>query len=284
MSPELSYTEFSPADVQALEPVLKVGLLATVSPEGLPHLTLISSLRANTPAQLTWGQFTEGLSKAYIRANPRAGFLVLTLDKKLLRGKATFTHTARQGPEYDWYNHTPMFRYNAYFGIHTVYFMDLVAQSGIRPLPMGQVVAAALKTMRAARPAGPRGSREVLNGWTRQLMNKLDNLKFVAYVGTDGYPVVLPAIQARAAGAEHVLFAEAAYSGELRAIPPGASVAVFGMSLAMEDVLLRGEFQGMRRMAGVSCGLVRIDWVYNSMPPNPGQIYPRPALEPVTAF
>ena len=46
---------FSEADIKALEPTMKIGLLATVNPEGLPHLTLISSLRANTPTQLIMG-------------------------------------------------------------------------------------------------------------------------------------------------------------------------------------------------------------------------------------
>jgi len=89
-------TTFSPEDIQALKPAMKVGLLATVNPEGLPHLTLIASLRANTPTQLTFGQFIEGTSKGFLRQNPLAGLLVMTLDKNLWRGKATFTHTARQ--------------------------------------------------------------------------------------------------------------------------------------------------------------------------------------------
>ena len=110
---------FSADDIQALQPAMKIGLLATVNPEGLPHLTLLASLRANTPTQLTFGQFIEGTSKGFLRQNPRAGFLVMTLDKNLWRGKATFTHTARQGPEFDLYNNQPMFRYNAYFGVHT---------------------------------------------------------------------------------------------------------------------------------------------------------------------
>ena len=114
------YQTFSEQDIEDQRLELKVGILGTVNPEGLPHLTMISTLQACSPTQLVWGQFTEGLSKSYIRDNPRAGFLVMTLDKKLWRGKATFSHIDRSGKEYDWYNNLPMFRYNAYFGIHTV--------------------------------------------------------------------------------------------------------------------------------------------------------------------
>jgi hypothetical protein len=275
---------FSEADIQALAPVMKVGLLATVTPDGLPHLTLISSLQASAPRQMIWGQFVEGLSKQYVRENPKAGFLVMTLDREVWRGKATFTHTANQGPEFEMYNNTPMFRYNAYFGIHTVYYMDLVAQSGRQALPMGRIVVAAIQTLLARTLSRRRPVNEVLNDWTRGLINKLDNLKFLAYIGADDHPLIIPAIQAQAADAERIVFSLGAYGDDLAAIPEGATVAVFGMSLDMVDVLMRGEFQGLQRMAGVRCGSIRVNWVYNPMPPKPQQIYPPVALEAVTTF
>ena len=208
----------------------------------------------------------------------------MTLAKELWRGKATFTHTAQQGPEFDRYNTQPMFRYNAYFGIHTVYYMDLVAHTGRQQLPMNRIVGAAVATLLARTVGGPRSAAAVLNGWTRGLLNKLDNLKFLSYVGADGYPVIVPAIQAQAADREHVIFSLGAYGDALRAIPAGATVAVFGMALSMEDVLLRGEYRGIRRIAGITCGVVAVNWVYNPMPPVPGQIYPEVPLQPVTAF
>jgi hypothetical protein len=284
MSQTNLHTTFSPEDIQALEPALKIGILATVNDDGLPHLTLISSLKANTPTQMTWGQFTEGLSKSFIRTHPKVGWLIMTLDKQLWRGKATFTHTAQTGPEFEAYNNVPMFRYNAYFGVHTVYYMDLVEHSGRQALSMGQVVLAAIQTIIARTLSGKRASAPVLNLWTRTLMNKLDNLKFLSYVGADGYPLVIPAIQAQAAGAGQILFSTGAYKHDLEAIPPSATVAVFGMSLDMEDVLMRGEFEGIRRVAGIRCGRVQVSWVYNPMPPTPQQIYPPITVELVTAF
>jgi len=52
----------------------------------------------------------------------------------------------------------------------------------------------------------------------------------------------------------------------------------------MENVLIRGTFRGFERKRGVKMGVVDIDWVYNSMPPKQGQIYPEIALEPVMEF
>jgi hypothetical protein len=162
--------------------------------------------------------------------------------------------------------------------------MDLVEQSGRQALPMGRVVMAALQTMAARALSRRRSNQTVLNSWTRQLMNKLDNLKFLAYVGTDGFPAIIPLIQAQAADAEHILFSTGAYGHELQIVPPRATVALFGMSLDMEDVLLRGEYLGIRRLGGVRCGCVRVNWVYNPMPPKAQRIYPPVPLEPVTDF
>ena len=85
-----SYThnQFSEKDIQALSSTMKIGLIATVNDQGLPHLTLISSLMACSPTQMVWGQFTEGLSKTFIRQNPKTGFLIMSMDKHLWRGYA----------------------------------------------------------------------------------------------------------------------------------------------------------------------------------------------------
>ncbi len=279
------YDHFTEEDIQALSPAMKVGLLATVNPQGLPHVTLISTLMAASAKQVVWGQFTEGLSKQHVCLNPKTGFLIMTLDRRMWRGIAEYAYALRQGKEYDYYNNIPMFRYNAYFGVHTVHYMDLIAQSGPQPLAMNAIILAALKTMLARLwPGSPPAEKKALNPWTRTFFNKLDNLKFLAYVGEDGYPRLLPLIQAQALNEETLIFAVSAYRRELATIPVGSTVAVFAMALSMEDVLVRGVYQGVRRMGGVACGWVGVDWVYNSMPPTPMQIYPPLPLEAVTEF
>ena len=279
-----SLTTFSPEDIQATQPAMKVGLLATVTPEGLPHVTLISSVMACGPQQACFGQFTEGSSKKNILENPHAGFLIMSLKKEMWRGKAHYTHLAKEGPEFDYYNNVPMFRYNAYFGIHTVYYLDLVSHTGRHPLPMGRVVISAIQTILARSLGRKRGAQPVINQWTQKFLNQLDCLKFLAYVGPDGYPVIIPAIQAQTLDSEHILFSTSVYGDELKRIPAGADLCVFGMGLTMEDVLLRGKYQGIRRIGGVKSGLVQVNWVYNPMPPVPGQIYPPIELEPVKDF
>ena len=284
MSAEKQQTTFSDADIAGLRPAMKIGMLATVNDAGLPHLTLLSSIRAASPTRLSFGQFTEGMSKVNVTRNPKTGFLAMTLQRELWRGNAVYTHTEKAGPDYDDYNNEPMFRYNAYFGIHTVYYLDLVSHGGRESLPMGRIVGASLATVAARTMAGTSRGFQALNPWTRALLGKMGNLKFAAWVAPDGYPRIVPVLQAQTASRDTMLFSLLAYREELEEIPAGARLAVFGMTLDMEDVLVRGTYKGIRRFGGFACGLAEIDWVYNPMPPVPGQIYPAMPLQAVRSF
>jgi hypothetical protein len=275
---------FSESDIKSFEPEMKVGLLATINEEGLPHITLLSSLSTSSPTEMVFGQFSEGLSKINVCHNPRVGFLILTLDRNTWRGKASFTHTQKSGREFDIFNNMPMFRYNSYFGIHTVYYLDLIEQYGKSPLPMGSIVQAALKTMLAKILSRKEKEAEVLNPWTCQLVNKISNLKFLAYVAEDGYPVIIPVIQAQTIGAQNIIFSASVFKEEIEAIPFDNTIAFFCMSFDMEDVLVRGAFQGIQKIGGVKCGKILVNWVYSPMPPKPQQIYPETQLEAITTF
>lgn len=284
MTVQLNQKQFTPEDMLAFEPAMKIGLLASVNPLGLPHLTLISSLKAGSPETVIWGQFIEGQSKQYVRENGKTAFMVMTLDKRVWRGKSLWTHAETGGPDFEWFNNVPMFRYNAYFGIHTVHYMNLLGHTGCQPLPMNAVIFAAIKSIAARTLSARPKSREVMNAWTRGIFDKLDNLKFLAYLDGDGYPWIIPVIQAQSDGAERLLISTGAYGDELAAIPAGSPVAMLGMALTMEDVLVRGVYTGVQRRAGLSCAGVQVDWVYNAMPPVPGQIYPPLEQQSVTRF
>ena len=85
-------------------------------------------------------------------------------------------------------------------------------------------------------------------------------------------------------GHSRLAFHPGAFSTELSGLEPGMTVAVFGLTMQMEDVLVRGIFNGYHHYRGVKLGTLDIDWVYNSMPPNHGQIYPPVPLEAVVNF
>lgn len=260
---------FKQEDLVNFEPDGKVGLLATVTPDNLPHITLITAMQASDPEHLIFGQFCEGRSKQHLEENPRAGFLLMTLARKVWKGRARWTGKIHSGPDHEMMNKKPMWRYNAYFSIHTVHYLDLVAVGEGHPLPLGAVTGGMVKSMLTRpflrKPEGP----EVMNPWTTAFIGKPGNLKFLAWIGEDGFPRIIPQLGAVTLNSREIYIPGVEYREEFRQIPDGANVALFAMALTMEDVLVRGTFR--RRGAG---GRLSVDWVYNSMPPVAEQIYP----------
>jgi hypothetical protein len=277
-------TAFDQKDLKAFEPEAKVGLLATINPEGLPHITLITSIQAKTPTQLIWGQFSEGLSKQHVKKNPDTGFLILTMDKQIWRGKARWTHEEKQGDDYEMFNNKPMFRYNAYFGIHTVHYMDLVETYGRESIPTGNIIRASLITKLAKAKAKTAIKDRILKPWAQGLFNRLNALKFISYVGDDNFPMIIPLIPCQSSDSRRLVFSPLAYKEELTCIQSKKKVAVFGLTMQMEDILIRGTFLGFDRYRGILLGSIDIEWVYNSMPPKHGQIYPIEEIRPVVNF
>ncbi len=275
---------FSESDMKAFAPSEKVGIIATVTPQGLPHMSLLTSVMASTPTQLTIGEFCQGRSKACMRQTGKVGFTILTLDKKLWRGKALWTHFKKEGREYEVYNQQPLFRYNTYFGINTVHYLDLTETTTGAPLPLASIIPAALLTKIAKSAAAKDHKERVLSFLGEALFNRLDSLSFLSFIGRDGFPVIIPVIQCQAADPSRLAFHPGAFSTELGGLEPGMTASVFGLTMQMEDVLVRGIFNGYQRYRGIKLGTLDIDWVYNSMPPNHGQIYPPAPLEAVVNF
>jgi hypothetical protein len=271
----------SEEEIGAFEASAKIGLVATIDPEGLPHLSLITSLQARNPSQLMFGQFSEGRSKTHVKNDPRVGFLVMNREQELWRGKGRWTGEAKSGEDYEMYNRKPMFRYNAYFGIHTVHYLDLVEHSGKESLSATGIAIGSLVTLVARRFAATGHPEPILRPWAESHVNRLATLKFLSYIGDDGYPAIVPVVPCQAAGSTRLVFAPTVHRAELGAISTDAALAVFALNFEMESVLLRGRFRGYRRFAGLRAGAIDIDWVYNSMPPMQGQIYPVPPTPPV---
>ena len=177
-----------------------------------------------------------------------------------------------------------MFRYNTYFGINTVHYLDLSETSGSQALPMPKIILSAMLTKLAKAAAATGLKDRILKPFAEDLFNQLGSLKFIAYVGPEEFPVIVPVIQCQAADSRRLAFSPFAFSDELKRIPKETPVAVFGLTMGMEDVLIRGIFRGYQRTIGLTLGTIDIEWVYNSMPPAHGQIYPEVALQPITDF
>lgn len=266
--------EFSRDDIAAFEQDAKIALLATVDPTGLPHLSLITSIQAKDERHLMFGQFSEGRSKGHIRRNPKAAFVVMDQSKQVWRGKALWTGEASSGEDYETYNRKPMFRYNSYFGIHTVHYLDLIECRGSERLSMASISAGSALTMVARRFSASKTREAILKPFARDLFNKLSTLKFCCYVGEDGYPAVEPVVPCQAAGSTRLVVAQVGHRRQLAQLELDTPIAMLALNLQMESVLIRGRLSECLRLPGLTVGAIDIDWVYNSMPPMQGQIYP----------
>ena len=269
--------ELAAEDVATFGADPKIGLLATVDPGGLPHVTLITTLQATAPTRLTFGQFCEGRSKSNLRRDPHAAFLVMTLGRDVWRGRALWTGEACEGDDYEAYNRKPLFRYNSYFGIHTVHFLDLVGVTARGRLNVPVMAAGAIAARAAAPFAHRRRAEPALKPWAQGLVGRLDSLKVASWVDDEGFPTLVPAVPCAAADASRLVLVST--SRELAAIPRGRPVAIFALSLKLESVLVRGRLSG-----GPGVATLDVDHVYNSMPPRQGQVHPMPPLEPVTTW
>ncbi len=263
-----------PEDAKEFDKAVKVGFIASVDKEGQPHVSLISSLMAKGEDQMIFGEFTEGESKKSIYERPNCGFFIMSLDKDFWTGKMSFTHKETEGEDYVHYNNMPLFRYNTYCGISVVHYADLIDIQEKQALNMGGVIANALRVI-AGKGLVAKSDKKILRPWAKEFLSQLLTLTFISYIAEDGIPKIVPIIQAQAAGTDRIAFTRAPYKEMLSDLKEGMYVAVYGMSLDMEAVMVKGTFH--EGTAGIC--YVDIDKVYNPVPPKVGYVYPEENLK-----
>jgi hypothetical protein len=257
----------------------KIALIAVKDSAGYPHITMLSTLMAKDDKSLMFGRFCEGLSKQFIQQYPKTAFLLMSVDKELWRGRAVYTHTETTGPEFDIMNSKPLFRYNTYFGISKVFYLDLVDITDKEALDMGVIIRNALLTR--LKQSGARGHNNgALNRISRGLASGLSTLKFIAAEDEDGFCRITPIVQATSNTDGRIVFTSQPYVDELKRIVPGQKVAIFAMNLDLECVLTQGVYRGIEH----GLCIMDVEMVYNPLLPVSGYIYPREPLRAVTDF
>ncbi len=176
----------------------------------------------------------------------------------------------------------PLQRYNSYFPIHRVHYFDLVETSPATSLPLLKMVGSALMTRLVGSTAPGSREKTVLNTYGKALVASPLTFKFLSFMGRDGFPCLIPFISCMTAGPKSVVFPQTALKNH--PLKDNLEMALFCLKPTLESVLVRGKFMGWERILGVKMGRIDLDWVYNSMPPNAGQIYPQKPLTPVTIF
>jgi len=281
----MEYKYFFKNEIELFSPAEKIGLLATINDNGLPHITIISTIQAINHKSLAFGQFSQGESKKNIINNHKIGFLMMTIDKHFCRGNAEYSYYKDQGTELEMFNEKEMFRYNAYFGINRVYYMNLIKHYGLEKLNMKSIIFSSIKTLLLKFFIRKnKAKKNILNYWSYNFLKKISNLKFISYIDENGYPLIIPVIQAQAKNKNEIIFNVSPNINEFIKIKNGTDIALFCMSLNMEDILVRGIYRGIKKYLGIPYAVIEINWVYNPMPPVPKQIYPEIKIKPVEAF
>ncbi len=257
----------------------KIALVASHDEEGDVHISLLSSLMNRGDDEMTVGEFIKGSSKTYFHERPKAGFLIMNLSLNFWTGSLDFYDKKTEGEEYIAYNELPLYRFNTYFGVHTVHYAKLREISDRQKLNLPGIVANTVRVAAAA-PFLKGENRPVFNAWTRQHTKKTATLFFLGFTDRDGYPRLLPTIQAKSTSDSRILLTPAPYKKRMEGLEEGDRASLFAANLDMEAVLLKGSYH---KHAG-GYGSVEVDRVYNCMPPVHRQIYPEQAWETVTEF
>jgi hypothetical protein len=278
--------EFDDGCKKKFESDSKIGLLCSIAPDGYPHISLISSISVKDSATMMWGQFSQGLSKDYLKTNPKTGFLAVSPDKHWQTGKALHTGSVIKGEDFDYFNNKPLFRYNSYCGFGAVHYEQLIDVSVRQNLPLARIALGFLASGRIKKKvakqnknsAAPASSAQKMPLYGMNLASALACLKFVAYIDADGFPRLFPVMQGRPVDANTLVFAPCPYRELLREIPAGAKTAVFLASMSLESLLLQGRWNNIEKRGRLKYSLFEIDKVDNSMLPLCGYIYPPKTL------
>ena len=268
-----------PKDMKDFDNPYKIALIAVEEGNGDMHMCLVSSLTNKGDDKMMFGEFISGISKQLCHEYPKTGFLIMSISRDFWTGKMDVTGLVHEGEDYVKMNEYPLFRFNTYFGVYAVHYADLVDISERRAVNMAGVVANAVRVILAkGANAGPKSEvKPALRPWAKNFMNQLLTLKYIAYMGEDGYPKIVPIIQAQAATPSRVVFTKAPYSDMLADLKEGSRVSVYALSLDMEVVQVKGTY----RKGKLGMGVVDIDKVYNSAPPKAGYVYPMAPNEAV---
>ncbi len=187
-----------------------------------------------------------------------------------------------QGPELEAYKEKPLQRYNSYFPIHRVHYFDLKETTPATGLPVLKIAGSAMVNRLLGSMAQKTPKNPILTPYGKALFNSLLTMKFFSFMGSDGFPCLVPFVPCMTTDSTQIIFPAKALGTHPMGI--NTPITVFCLKTTLESVLVRGKFVGTKRVLGKKMGILDLDWIYNSMPPNAGQIYPEKPLTPVTLF
>jgi len=255
----------SPAIVEAMAPV-GPKFLATLDADGMPNVVPITSLQAVDESTIIFGELMMWKTRRNLEMNPRVCMGVMTPAARGWIIQGDFREFQRTGSYVDLINSAEFYRYNAYSGVRNAGVIK--ARRVVREfaLSRGTILAAAARARWAARWRRARDKGVAMPAPVREKFARLQAAKFLAYLGPDGYPDIVPALSLTPAGERALVFA-----GSADGLEPGAWVAAAVLTAEPLAYQVKGRFLGAQRSLGGPLGVIEVLEVYSASPPLPGE-------------
>ncbi|MHA1602837.1 MAG: hypothetical protein ACTSVL_03865 [Promethearchaeota archaeon] len=274
--------KLTPEAVKFTQPEIMAKFISTIDSNGYPHITLLTSNKAVSQTLMKWGEFTKGQSKGNVVKNPKHAVLYMTVKMpfRFLQAKVHLDSISLEGDDAVDFNTMALFRYNTYMRVYRVFFNKIIGASRIRNISLLGLVKGIFRGLFGV--GGKTGTVENrLNTLGDKLFSGMVFPKFISYIDSDGYPIIIPVFQARGVESKRIIIPLTQFKADLIAIPKGAKVSMIAMDFETVSQMIKGTFLGIEKNKAT----IDIEQVYNSMPPKMGEIYPnKKKLEKITQF
>jgi uncharacterized pyridoxamine 5'-phosphate oxidase family protein len=243
--------------------------LATVDPEGRPNVALIVTLQPSPDDRrdrLIFGEFLMWRSREYLANNPRVGMACVNTKLEMVTLTGDFRGFERTGPYKETIDSSPLMRYNAYSGVRSAGVIDVRDQGPVRRASFLSIPLDLVRLRLCGRDGLPQGVD--MPRLVKEKFTMLTSIKALAVMGEDGYPRVIPVLPVVEKGPGLLFFRAASYNRELSEVRTPCPAAMALVTMDAKSYKVKGELlaAGRRRYA------LRVDEVYNAMPPRVGDL------------
>ncbi len=257
--------------IEALRGEMVPKFIATADAAGKPNVVPMTSITDWDDHTLIFCELMIWKTRRNLAENKKVCIAVMTerLDGWIIRGD--FREFVTTGPMIDRLNETSFMRYNAYLGARRGGIIDVRQVTHSFHLNYLGIIRDLLPVWTAKPLLGRESGKRKMPPTVQEKFSRLQAVKLVSYVGTDGYPRIIPAMSMLPLSSAEVVFGTNGFAADWAQVPTNAPVAATVITFDPISYQIKGSFTGQRRWPVGKLGTMRIDEVYSASPPVPGE-------------